>query len=687
MFASRFDPSASNNKDDSNTKARLLNKLKKKNKEDNIRPSITIEKQNKDTEINQQSEQDYQNKEIAKNEVEKLSKLSLKRKRDDLSDNIDTDSEENDSDSSEDVDSNDSDDSDDSESDNDPADEDIIMSDGEQKAHSSVLSRFKTAMSKQSKVHHTNEEEEEEEEKEEEGKLLDVKDVAPLPQLKLPRDKQLYSHSYKNQNLDWLTKPAYYDSGMTKPFKDFHPSIDELILKNLENEFKIKDAFSVQITLIQELLKDIIRGRLDPTPRGDYLINAATGSGKTLSYLIPIIQYIIGSSNQTHIKDSGVKCIIIVPTKPLVQQVYSDSLKLTKGSDINIMALKSGTDMSILEERKKIESNIIDILITTPGRIVEHIEYLETKSLRFLVVDEADRLLNQTFQDWCDLLMNRIENFNQLENKGLDQIFSLRCIKIVLSATLTANSEKLTHLRLFKPRLVIVNSDNSNELYQLPKLLDEKYIRISEKLSYFKPLILLRLFQWIDKNGNNYNNFGLIFTKSNESSIKLNKLLNLIINNLGLENIIKVRCINSMMDNQERAKIMKQFDENGGILICTDLLSRGINLSSIKFVINYDLPGSTKEYVHRIGRTARAGKIGNAITLCYGDAEFKWFKKVVYSGQQINRNNKNIIDIKFIKDLNDYKEDKDEDKEKVDFFQLNLTDDEKELYEKCLKNL
>lgn len=536
------------------------------------------------------------------------------------------------------------------------------------KAHSSILSRFKKVMNKQSELTVNNENVKEE--------TAERKDVAPLPQLKLPRDKQLYSQIHKNQNLDWLTKPAFYDSNLTKPFGEFDPSIHPLLLKNLQNEFGIKNAFSVQLTLIQELLKDIKRGKFDPTPRGDYLINAATGSGKTLSYLIPIMQYILGDKTQLRIKDCGIKAIIIVPTKPLVQQVYSDVLKLAKGSDLNIMALKSGGDVSISEEKNKIHSNLIDLLIATPGRLVEHLDNINARSLRFLVVDEADRLLNQNFQDWCDLVMSKIETLNTT-----DLTFRLRCIKIILSATLTTNSEKLTHLRLFKPRLVIVNTENTNELYQLPRTLDEKLIKVSEKLSYFKPLILAKFFQWIDKSDNRYDNFGMVFTKSNESTIRLNKLLNEIVTKFGLN--IRINCINSMMKNQERLKLLKDFDANGGILICTDLLSRGINLTSIKFVVNYELPGSTKEYIHRIGRTARAGNFGNAVSFCYGENEFKWFKKIVYSGQQINRNEKAITDVKFVKN----KEEIEEFKDIEDVLEVNLSDYEKQLYEECLKVL
>ncbi|AWU76280.1 uncharacterized protein C5L36_0C02240 [Pichia kudriavzevii] len=540
--------------------------------------------------------------------------------------------------------------------------------------HASIISRFQQVMNKQPSLAV-------EEEVDEKDEPIEYKDVAPLPQPKLPRDKQLYSQLHKNKSLDWLTKPAFYDSSLSKPFKDFDPALMDIILRNLYNEFKIENAFSVQVTLIEELLKDIKRGRLDPTPRGDYLINAATGSGKTLSYLIPIVQYIMGYTQKLRIKDSGIQAIIIVPTKPLVQQVYSDALKLTKGTDINVMALKSGGDLSIQGEKLRIESNLTDILITTPGRLVEHLEVISMKSLRFLVVDEADRLLNQNFQDWCDLVMNKIERISNVENEGLDVTFKLRCIKIVLSATLTTNSEKLTHLRLFKPRLVIVNSTNNNELYQLPRTLNEKLLNVSEKLSYFKPLILLRLFEWIDKEKFRYDNFGLIFTKSNESTIRLSKLLNLLVMKLRLK--LRIGNINSMMDNLERMKILKNFDENGGILICTDLLSRGINLTSIKFVINYDLPGSTKEYIHRIGRTARAGNLGNAITMCFGEGEFKWFKRIVYSGQQINRNGKPITDIKFNKEHDEELWGKDE----VDEFVLTIGEMDKQIYQECLRDL
>ncbi|GMM32415.1 putative ATP-dependent RNA helicase [Martiniozyma asiatica (nom. inval.)] len=536
--------------------------------------------------------------------------------------------------------------------------------------HSSVLSRFKQTMSLQPQLElagYTAQP------VEDPLANIPLQNVQPLPQPALPKDRKLYSQAIKNQSLDWLTKPAYYSPETTKPFEEFEPSIDPTILTNLIKEFQVKKAFSVQITLIQELLKDLKRQLLDPTPRGDYLINAATGSGKTLAYLIPIIQSILNRK----IKDSGVKCIIIVPTRPLVNQVYSDALKLTKGTDIVIRALRG--DVSVAEEGNRL-MNELDILITTPGRLMEHIEIISLKSLRFLVVDEADKLLNQSFQGWCDSLIGRIEE-EYSNGSGLDKRFKLRCTKLILSATLTTSSEKLSYLRLFKPRLVVVNESEGlvNELYQLPIKLNEFLMKVPEGLSLYKPLILLRFFNWISNVDNSsWSTHGLVFTKSNEATIRLTRLLNLLSKSQSFK-VPNILHISSTMKNSERQKILKQFDQNGGILISTDLLSRGINFNSIQFVINYDLPGSTKEYVHRIGRTARGGNEGRAITFCFGDGDFKWFKKIVYSGGVINRNKKEIEEVKFVKSEN-----MPHDGESQHAFPIDITDSDKEQYQQSL---
>ncbi|ODV83119.1 hypothetical protein CANARDRAFT_177906 [[Candida] arabinofermentans NRRL YB-2248] len=467
----------------------------------------------------------------------------------------------------------------------------------------------------------------------------DIKDIAPLPQPKLPTDKNLYSNIHKNKNLNWLTTPQYHDTTTRKQFSDFKPNLNSQIINNLKDKFGIDSAFSVQVQVIEPLLQTIEQSKLTPIPIGDYLVNASTGSGKTLAYLIPIVQSLM---NRVVPK---LRCIILVPTKPLISQVYTNLLNLTKGINLNVMVFK--TDLNLKDEYNKFQTIMPDILITTPGRLVDHITNhdVDLSQLRFLIIDEADRLLNQSFQNWCDLLISKLDSQQSYTNTNIYNNFKIKCSKLIFSATLTTDSEKLSHLKLFQPKLIVINDTDHlvNELYQLPINLDEFFIKVPEALSLYKPLILMNFLN--DQHG--YNDHGLIFTKSNESSIRLTRLLNILKEKFNID--LKIHSINSSLKNQERTKILKQFDNDGGLLISTDLISRGLNLESIKFVINYDLPLSTKEYIHRVGRTARANKHGNALTFCYGDGEFKWFKKLVYSGGVINRNKKLINEIQFVK--------------------------------------
>ncbi|GME78315.1 unnamed protein product [Ambrosiozyma monospora] len=229
-------------------------------------------------------------------------------------------------------------------------------------------------------------------------------------------------------------------------------------------------------------------------------------------------------------------------------------------------------------------------------------------------------------------------------------------------------------------------------------------MKVPESLSFYKPLILLYYL-----TQPNWNTHGLIFAKSNESAIRLTRLLTILTDKLQLTNQVRIKSVNSTIGSQARSKILKDFDVNGGVLIATDLIARGLNLESIQFVVNYDLPLSTKEYVHRIGRTARANRSGSAVSFVYGDGEFRWFKKLVYSGGVINRNKKVIHEVDFVKEkvegdvaANENEDDKDngdkvddkdaDENEDVDTdeklkFALTLSDEMKQIYENSLKEL
>ena len=197
-------------------------------------------------------------------------------------------------------------------------------------------------------------------------------------------------------------------------------------------------------------------------------------------------------------------------------------------------------------------------------------------------------------------------------------------------------------------------------MFSLPATLNEFKLQFGSAKSALKPLILSKFLLSRNKLAN-----VLIFTKSNDASLRLSRLLSLIMNKLASE-AINIAYINSTNNTTSvRSKILKDFSKQTiNILVATDLIARGIDILSITDVINYDLPNSSREYVHRVGRTARANQEGFAYNFCFGKGEAKWFKKLM---AQVGRSDKNIeeleIDTKQLLDDNDesmYKESLDE---------------------------
>lgn len=493
--------------------------------------------------------------------------------------------------------------------------------------HHSIFQKFKSSV-------HDGKGEEINEETTEENEDVEMQDLAPLPQPELPRDKRLVSTAAHLNNLDWLTTPVYAAPEETKPFTDFqNPPLSSLMIKNLRN-MGFESAFSVQISVLNLMLKDIEKNRLQPDMRGDLLVNASTGSGKTLAYLIPIIE-----SLQT-VKVPRVRAIILVPTKPLINQVKTTLNQLSKGTTLSIVSLKN--DLSIKEEGIKLQANEPDIIVSTPGRLVDHLTngYISLKNLQYLVIDEADRLLNQSFQNWCQILISKIDEFSNIKERNISNSWKLNVQKMIFSATLTTDAGKLSLLKFHKPRLIIVNNKEQlvNEMFSLPATLNEFKLQFGSAKSSLKPLILSKFLLSRNKLANI-----LIFTKSNDASLRLSRLLSLIMNKL-VSGSINIAYINSTNNTTSvRSKILKDFsNQTINILVATDLIARGIDMLSITDVINYDLPNSSREYVHRVGRTARANQEGFAYNFCFGKGEAKWFKKLM---AQVGRSEKNIEEL------------------------------------------
>ena len=472
--------------------------------------------------------------------------------------------------------------------------------------HQTIFNKFKQSTESEAI-------EQEKEEVEEEDANIEQHSLVPLPQPALPRDRKLSSVSTHTKNLDWLTKPQYASPLDKKAFTDFKSS--SFMIKNLE-KMGFTEAFSVQISVLNMMLPEIEAQKLKPDRVGDILVNASTGSGKTLAYLIPIIESLYRRVVPR------VRVIILVPTKPLINQVKSTLLQLSSGTNLQIAALKN--DVSINDEKDLLTKSVPDIIVSTPGRLVEHLlnDSINLSSLQYLIIDEADRLLNQSFQNWSNVLLDKIDS-----QINIAEVWKLSVQKLVFSATLTTDAGKLSSLKFYNPRLIIVNDSKQlvNEIFTVPVTLSEFKIHLGVAKNSLKPLILTKFLISTNKLSN-----VLIFTKSNESSIRLTELFTSLFQKLSIN--LKIAFINSTNNRTSiRSKILKQFsNQEVNILITTDLIARGIDVASITDVINYDLPNSSREYVHRVGRTARANQVGYAYSFCFGKGENSWFNKLAH---------------------------------------------------------
>lgn len=469
--------------------------------------------------------------------------------------------------------------------------------------HASIFKKFQQA-------------ETSEQQPEEESEEVDMQDLAPIPQPELPRDLTLHGIQAHLKNLDWLSTPTYISPETTEPFKAL--GLSDKVTNNLAL-LGFENAFSVQVGTLGVMMEDIRKNKLVSDFRGDLLVNASTGSGKTLAYLVSIIEAL-----HTRVVPR-LRAIILVPTRPLINQVSQTLRDISKGTVLTVVSLTS--DLSIKEEGQKIQKAIPDIIVSTPGRLVDHLQNnsISLQYLRFLVVDEADRLLNQSFQNWCEVVVSNLEKWNDpLANTK----WRLQTQKMIFSATLTTDAGKLSLLKFHKPRLLIVNSTELlvKEMFTLPATLSEHKIGFSSTKSAMKPLLLAKFLIHTGKLSS-----VLVFAQSNDATLRLSKILQALFDKFAPNNKINVAYMNSTNNKSSiRNRILEDFSTNSiHVLVATDLIARGLDILSITDVINYDLPNSSREYVHRVGRTARANKKGDAYTLCFGRGEEKWFKTIM----------------------------------------------------------
>uniref|UniRef100_A0A060T2Q6 ATP-dependent RNA helicase n=1 Tax=Blastobotrys adeninivorans TaxID=409370 RepID=A0A060T2Q6_BLAAD len=485
---------------------------------------------------------------------------------------------------------------------------------------SGVFDRFRSTIKKFSETNFAKKQTEENEEEENDPYAeADLHDLVPLP---VPEGLE----SQKKKNLvitsEWIKNRVYISPDEEN--QDFgavqglSPEMESLLTE------KYQTAFPVQKHVIPELLKGV--QSITPDPLSDILIQAHTGSGKTLVYGVGIVEAL---RKCQHIP--RLFALVIVPTNPLTGQVRQVIEQLAKGTSISVAMIR--TDRSFKEEQQFLARNKPNVIVTTPGRLVDHLHEgsVSLERLKYLVIDEADRLLNQSFQDWADVV---IKSLPPVQDRT--QVWNRPVQKLVFSATLTTDAGKLAPLQIRDPRLYIVGHKEDIEKgkqqeYTVPAGLREILVPI--KSPTVKPLRLVQLLKSIITPDNSLSKV-IIFVKDNESASRLARLVALInqevFNDEGTLSIDK--CSGEMQASQ-RKKVLRKFNQGEiRLLVCTDLVGRGIDIPEVDYVINYDLPITIKDYIHRVGRTARAGKTGTAWNLASTSDDhrkFKWISKRV----------------------------------------------------------
>ena len=344
------------------------------------------------------------------------------------------------------------------------------------------------------------------------------------------------------------------------------------------------------LKLIEPLQKALLtEGYLKPTPiqaqsiphliaGNDLLGIAQTGTGKTAAFVLPILQKLTMSANDQP-KSSHPHALILAPTRELAIQI-GDSIHVYS----KFLSLNSTTIFGGVSQKKQITalSRGVDILVATPGRLLDLIsqKQLSLKDIQVYVLDEADRMLDMGF----------IHDVQKITQQLPEQRQTL-----LFSATMPTAVEKLANGLLVNPKKIEVAIQSTTA-----ERIDQRVLFVKKSL---KRNLLSHLLE--DKNIAR----ALVFTRTKHGANRLAKYLD--------QNNIRSGVIHGNKSQNARQEALKGFKEGKlRILVATDIAARGIDIDSVTHVINFDLPNDPETYVHRIGRTARAGTAGQAISFC-----------------------------------------------------------------------
>jgi superfamily II DNA/RNA helicase len=344
-------------------------------------------------------------------------------------------------------------------------------------------------------------------------------------------------------------------------FKDF--GFDDRLLEGIEAS-GYDEATPVQ----EQVIPLVLAGK-------DIIASAQTGTGKTAAFLLPLINNIISSPINHH----SITALVIVPTRELAIQIAQHMEGLSYFTSVSSIAVYGGGDGNAFVQEKKALSAGADVVICTPGKMLAHINmgYVKFQGLKYLILDEADRMLDMGFYDDIMRIIHALPAKRQ---------------NLLFSATMPQKIRELARTILHKPEEVSISISKPNE-----KITQLAYVVYdTQKIPLVKYIL----------NQKNFSSV-LVFCSSKISVKQLTRDLKKA--NLPADEI------HSDLEQDKREEVLMHFKSGRiQILVATDILSRGIDIDNIGLVLNYDVPHDGEDYVHRIGRTARAAAEGTAIT-------------------------------------------------------------------------
>jgi ATP-dependent RNA helicase RhlE len=339
---------------------------------------------------------------------------------------------------------------------------------------------------------------------------------------------------------------------------------DDRLIEGIEAS-GYEDATPVQ----EQVIPLILQGK-------DIIASAQTGTGKTAAFLLPLINKIITSPQEDHTNTA----LVIVPTRELAIQIAQHMEGLSYFTSVSSIAVYGGGDGNAFVQEKKALSNGADVVICTPGKMMAHIKmgYVKLQGLKYLILDEADRMLDMGFYDDIMFIINSLPPKRQ---------------NLLFSATMPHKIREMARKILHQPAEINISISKPNE-----KIVQEAFVVYEEqKIPLVKYLLKKKEFTSV-----------LIFCSSKQSVKQLTRDLK--------HGKLLADEIHSDLEQDKREDVLMQFKSRRlPILVATDILSRGIDIDNIDLVINYDVPHDGEDYVHRIGRTARAAAEGTAYTL------------------------------------------------------------------------